>query len=372
MSETSEMCSRPTSVGTDSAISLPGSASGATRYASPAGRTIDLFGPDHALVSPSATPEVDLVQRMRATCGPLGSSSSASVALARSLVSRLRPALADCGSPLYRLTWKRWDTPAQGLIYQLRASGRRTGVNGCSGWPTPVANDDKKSVEAHLAMKRRMGERDGTGANRMAVPSLQVAAKTAGGPNTDGSGLGEQRSGLPKDRDPQPRRDADGRGATSGMGDASGSRLERRPSERRDFGGELQAAERAGGVLGMGDANSVSSKQGSEVNGRRDSRGDAQPRGGLSGPNGLRFWSQCDWIPCRAPRRGIIYRPVEAGTFPLASRCPGDVGKIRAYGNSIVPQAAAAFIRAAMEHLRWHRRQDDSGRGDEDEKLPKD
>ena len=46
-----------------------------------------------------------------------------------------------------------------------------------AGWPTPVANDDNKSPEAHLAMKRRMGERDGTGANRIAVTSLQVMAK---------------------------------------------------------------------------------------------------------------------------------------------------------------------------------------------------
>lgn len=77
-----------------------------------------------------------------------------------------------------------------------------------AGWPTPVRNDDNKSVEAHLAMKRRMGERDGTKANRIAITSLQVAAKTAalaGWPTTttsDGSGggaewraMGERRHG---------------------------------------------------------------------------------------------------------------------------------------------------------------------------------
>jgi len=51
-----------------------------------------------------------------------------------------------------------------------------------AGWPTPVANDDNKSVEAHLAMKQRMGERDGTGANRTAITSLQVMAQVAGWP----------------------------------------------------------------------------------------------------------------------------------------------------------------------------------------------
>lgn len=45
--------------------------------------------------------------------------------------------------------------------------------------PTPCASEDNKSVEAHLAMKRRMGERDGTGAERRAITSLQVTAKLA-------------------------------------------------------------------------------------------------------------------------------------------------------------------------------------------------
>lgn len=53
-------------------------------------------------------------------------------------------------------------------------------------WATPTANDDNKSVETHLAMKPRMGERDGTGAKRTAITSLQVQAKTAlaSGPTT--------------------------------------------------------------------------------------------------------------------------------------------------------------------------------------------
>lgn len=46
-----------------------------------------------------------------------------------------------------------------------------------AGWPTPVANDDNKTPEAHLAMKKRMGERDGTGSNRTTITSLQVMSK---------------------------------------------------------------------------------------------------------------------------------------------------------------------------------------------------
>jgi hypothetical protein len=43
--------------------------------------------------------------------------------------------------------------------------------------PTPVANDDNKSPEAHLAMKRRLSEADGS--NRTQITSLQVLAKAA-------------------------------------------------------------------------------------------------------------------------------------------------------------------------------------------------
>ena len=46
-----------------------------------------------------------------------------------------------------------------------------------AGWPTPVSNDDNKTPESHLAMKQRMGERDGTGSNRTTITSLQVMAK---------------------------------------------------------------------------------------------------------------------------------------------------------------------------------------------------
>ncbi len=57
------------------------------------------------------------------------------------------------------------------------AAGGRHGVSlhhAVEGmWPTPVANDDNKSVAAHLAMKDRMG------GNRTAITSLQVALKDA-------------------------------------------------------------------------------------------------------------------------------------------------------------------------------------------------
>jgi hypothetical protein len=57
------------------------------------------------------------------------------------------------------------------------------------------------------------------------------------------------------------------------------------------------------------------------------------------------FWSPCDWLPCADGKS----RPVEPGTFPLAHGVPARMGRLRGYGNAIVPQVAAAFIGAYMD-----------------------
>ena len=63
-------------------------------------------------------------------------------------------------------------------------------------------------------------------------------------------------------------------------------------------------------------------------------------------------WQRCEWIPCRDPSRGIVFRPVEPGTFPLAHGAPARVGRLRGYGNAIVSEVAATFIQAALEARR--------------------
>lgn len=57
------------------------------------------------------------------------------------------------------------------------------------------------------------------------------------------------------------------------------------------------------------------------------------------------FWGTADWLKCRDGK----WRPVEPGTFPLAHGAPARVGRLRAYGNAIVAEAAAQFIAAYME-----------------------
>jgi len=57
------------------------------------------------------------------------------------------------------------------------------------------------------------------------------------------------------------------------------------------------------------------------------------------------YWRVADWLYCRDGK----WRPVEPGTFPLAHGATSRVGRLRAYGNAIVPQVAAQVIGAYMD-----------------------
>lgn len=59
------------------------------------------------------------------------------------------------------------------------------------------------------------------------------------------------------------------------------------------------------------------------------------------------FWRDADWL----HSRDGFWRPVSAGSFPLAYGVPGRVGRLRAYGNAINIEAAAQFIRAYMARV---------------------
>ncbi len=81
------------------------------------------------------------------------------------------------------------------------------------------------------------------------------------------------------------------------------------------------------------------------------------------------FWGDCDWYYCRDEK----FRPIEAQPlvqqmadgapsglgcfrldhvgFPLVTDAPSRAGRLRAYGNAIVPQVAATFIRSFIESL---------------------
>ena len=54
------------------------------------------------------------------------------------------------------------------------------------------------------------------------------------------------------------------------------------------------------------------------------------------------FWRDADWLYCKDQK----WRPVESGTFPLAHGITNKMGRLRGYGNAIVPQVAQSFIEA--------------------------
>lgn len=59
------------------------------------------------------------------------------------------------------------------------------------------------------------------------------------------------------------------------------------------------------------------------------------------------FWSDADWIRCYDGK----FRSVEPGSFPLADGIPARMGRLRGYGNAIVPQVASEFIQAFFEAI---------------------
>jgi DNA (cytosine-5)-methyltransferase 1 len=67
---------------------------------------------------------------------------------------------------------------------------------------------------------------------------------------------------------------------------------------------------------------------------------------GYPGPvNG--FWSDAHWLYCTDNK----YRPAKSGIFPLAHGSSAKLVRLRGYGDAIVPEVAAAFIKAAVESI---------------------
>ena len=128
------------------------------------------------------------------------------------------------------------------------------------------------------------------------------------------------------------------------------------PGRLRDAG-KLGDAERAGlekqlgnGRISPGQVGAVTRQAPKRTSGVGDanSEREAAPAGFSGRPSverGRSPWAEAEWIDCRDGKR----RPVEPGTFPLATGLSGRMGRLRAYGNAIVPQVAAEFIGAFME-----------------------
>lgn len=83
---------------------------------------------------------------------------------------------------------------------------------------------------------------------------------------------------------------------------------------------------------------------GDEFHGGQSGRIDPDAIGSTATTGGAGFWSAFDLIPCRDGKS----RRIGPGTFPLAHGVSGRVGLLRGYGNAIVPQVAAEFIKACF------------------------
>ena len=142
-------------------------------------------------------------------------------------------------------------------------------------------------------------------------------------------------------------------GISGGLADAIGygSLYGKHPENRR----QTSSSSECGGLSGLADAEGTG-KHGisgdteracaeklreEQERHKHDGSGTASRRPGPTNS----FWADADWLLCRDGK----WRPVESGTFPLAHGVSGRVGRLRAYGNAIVPQAAAEFVKATME-----------------------
>ena len=178
----------------------------------------------------------------------------------------------------------------------------------------------------------------------------------ADGPRHEGHGLqpllgsGEGRGQIGR---------ATGSGATGGLGHHHHQGLEGQRRGHQAEGGRLGAAGSAaetGQSGGLADTTILGRGEGVTHDGRLRGGDSAEGSAGRSAVDGdlggnkrpsptNGHWRAADWLHCRDGK----WRPVEPGTFPLAHGAPARVGRLRAYGNAIVPQAAAEVIGAYLD-----------------------
>lgn len=186
-----------------------------------------------------------------------------------------------------------------------------------------------RSASAEVEARREQGYQYSgelqTRPGRRAVSSVQQSAGMGSvaeslraerdGEWLHGLGEGDKTQGSRTSAEPT------GCGDSVGLGDTDSERLQRKRRDSDSQGREGQDIRQAGLLNGAGS--------------------ERKPTDSNHG-----FWSDADWLGCRDGK----FRPVEPGTFPLANGIPARVGRLRGYGNAIVPQVAAEFVKAFMAY----------------------
>src|SRR6185312_1825671 len=299
----SRMCDPTNSPDIPSATSSLVSACGASRFVLPDGRTVDEHGLAAALASLSARQVKALGLQTSGIYGPPGSTSSISAALQSSLASRLQARLSILGSTLYALTWKAWVTPSGQLLSRLRASVRRTSEIERSGWVTPTVRDWKDTPGM-------VAQRDG----KDRVDQLPRQAYLCGWPTPITNDM-------------------------LGSGYCYGKK---RPDGTRDKFWKLPGA---ASLTGWPTPTSSLADKG--VRSTEDGIREAMRN---HGPDLAAVACLTATQPARLTDSGeLLTGSVAPGTFPLAHGASSRVGRLRAYGNAIVPQVAAEFIQAFLD-----------------------
>ena len=226
-------------------------------------------------------------------------------------------------------------------ICALRASAPRTSANvsGSSekGWLTPATSDMNGVRE--LDGKRSGGLNTEAAMAGWATPTVHDTKGTDYNRYTE-NGKGENRSGALQDQ-------AQLSGwPTPIVNDTTGSQYAYSQGNKNKPVLKLPGAAQMVGWPTPATTDHKGGYVGGAHEGRETLDGSAGRDGAdrrSSPTNGQ--WRDADWLFCRDGK----WRPVEPGTFPLAQGAPARVGRLRAYGNAIVPQVAAEVIGAYLE-----------------------